>query len=284
MLGLLALPYQPALIQCMCGAMNATELPSCHAASSSCKAPAGVHVVGGSITRGEGAKHAHYSYAFRFFNAINASFPHSGHVFENKGINAATSLLYTPCMSYHVPEGADLVVLEFTMNDPSDGPLTTAARRSYESVVRQLVARPGGPAILQLHAWSWWRPGKSPDLPDGVDHGLFYWPQGERDLTLFANYYDFPSVSVRAASFHLQSVGIKHFKVDKLATAGWAASVRRHYFAGQNGTAFEGKLYGVPANQSDAYLYADGLHPHDTGHAVMAELLLHPLARAIEEV
>lgn len=76
MLGLLALPYQPALIQCMCGAMNATELPSCHAASSSCKAPAGVHVVGGSITRGEGAKHAHYSYAFRFFNAINASFPH----------------------------------------------------------------------------------------------------------------------------------------------------------------------------------------------------------------
>lgn len=36
----------------------------------------------------------------------------NGHVFENKGINAATSLLYTPCMSYHVPEGADLVVLE----------------------------------------------------------------------------------------------------------------------------------------------------------------------------
>lgn len=116
-------------------------------------------MLGGSITRGGGAKRAHYSYAFRFLNAINASFPHrwpcsvavlctrmsssaalklalhvfparahnapmgtntpatrtpmcSGHVFENKGINAATSLLYAPCMSYHVPEGADLVVLE----------------------------------------------------------------------------------------------------------------------------------------------------------------------------
>ena len=36
----------------------------------------------------------------------------SGHVFANKGVSAATSFLYAPCMSYHVPEGADLVVLE----------------------------------------------------------------------------------------------------------------------------------------------------------------------------
>jgi hypothetical protein len=143
------------------------------------------------------------------------------------------------------------------MNDPYDGPLTTAVRRSYESIIRQLVARPDGPAILQLHAWSWWRPGKSPDLPDGVDHGLFYWPQGERDLTLFAHYYDFPSVSVRSGTFHLQNMGIEHFKVDKIAAAGWTTNEQRHYFAEPNGTVVEGKLAAAPADQNDQYFYSD---------------------------
>ena len=46
-------------------------------------------------------------------------------------------------------------------------------------------------------------------------------------------------------------------QVDKLASAGWAADVQRHYFAGPNGTAVEGTLYGVPAEENDEYFYAD---------------------------
>ncbi|PRW60976.1 hypothetical protein C2E21_0414 [Chlorella sorokiniana] len=175
--------------------------------------PIKVYTLGGSITRGGGARSEELKYVARFFNAINASFPHRDHVFANKGSSAATSFFFAPCMSYHAPEGADLVVVEFTMNDPYDGPLTTAVRRSYES--------------------------------------------GERDLTLFAHYYDFPSVSVRSGTFHLQNMGIEHFKVDKIAAAGWTTNEQRHYFAEPNGTVVEGKLAAAPADQNDQYFYSD---------------------------
>jgi hypothetical protein len=72
--------------------------------------------LGGSITRGGGARSEELKYVARFFNAINASFPHRDHVFANKGSSAATSFFFAPCMSYHAPEGADLVVVEVRMD------------------------------------------------------------------------------------------------------------------------------------------------------------------------
>ena len=52
-------------------------------------------------------------------------------------------------------QDADLVVLEFTMNDHRDAPYGNSERRAYEQLIRKLGGMQGAPAILQLHHYAW---------------------------------------------------------------------------------------------------------------------------------
>ncbi|PSC68081.1 hypothetical protein C2E20_8267 [Micractinium conductrix] len=238
--------------------------------------PIKVFTLGGSVTGGGGASHPpDNSYVQRFFKFIQKSFPHSGHVLQNKAISASTAFLYSHCLQHHVPPDADLVSLEFSVNERSDAPFQSIERRSYEQLLRRLLALPGRPAVIMLHHYGWWEA-----AGDGLDRGLYY-RQPEADLTTLAQYYDVPAVSVRAATYHLMQAGVRKFKVNRVAMAG-----RPHRFLAANGSLEWGDIPASPPRPAIRanFFYQDSLHPYDPGHQTLAELLAEPLVRAVWEV
>lgn len=189
---------------------------------------------------------------------------------------------------------------------------------------------PDAPPAPAAPACRWEAPG------DGLDRGLFYHAP-EQDLTLLAQYYDLPSLSLRAATWHLQNAGIHRFRVrcvagepapgrcqahvlqyqrrarapnapcranqlpahsparslpavpspppcprqvDRVPMAG-----RAHKYIAANGSSYWGVIPTIPRKElAPAFFLVDGMHPGDTGHAALAELLVAPLARAAREV
>jgi hypothetical protein len=67
------------------------------------------------------------------------------------------------------------------MNEENDAPYTKPQRRGYEQLVRKLLRMPGPPAIIQMHHYAWWRA-----HADGVEQGIFYFPQAEAQLYVFS--------------------------------------------------------------------------------------------------
>ncbi|KAI3428300.1 hypothetical protein D9Q98_006679 [Chlorella vulgaris] len=235
--------------------------------------PIKVFALGGSITGGGGATIPKLGYVERFFSFIQAAFPHEEHVMVNKAIAASTAFLYATCLQHHVPQDVDLVTLEFSANERADAPFTSLERRSFEQLIRRLLQYPGRPAILLLHHYAWWEaPG------DGVDRGLFY-RQPEGQLTEMAHYYDIPTVSIRAAAYHLMAAGVDKFRVDAVPMAG-----RAHAFLLPNGSRVVGVIPSSPPNTPwEPFFLVDGMHPGNFGHQALAELLAQPLIRAVWE-
>ena len=113
------------------------------------------------------------------------------------------------------------MVLEFSINEHPEAPYTDRQRMGYEQLIRKLLRMPGRcvalpvppcallrldcfkngphaviltsarhsgcfpchcrPALIQLHYYAWWR-----SEGDGVEQGLFYFPQAEAQLTVFS--------------------------------------------------------------------------------------------------
>ncbi|KAL4421416.1 hypothetical protein ABPG75_010707 [Micractinium tetrahymenae] len=230
--------------------------------------PIKVFTLGASVTRGIGATKPGRSYPQRLFQFLNASFPHSGHEFYNRGIGGTSSGVYAVCAEQMVHEDGDIVILEFTINDAKDAPYTDSGRRGYEQLIRKLMALPGRPAILQLHHWAWWHA-----VGDGIsDGGLFYYPPAEAQLSVFAQYYDFPVLSTRAAMWRLMQAREPLFNPD-----------RQRY--GEGG--YSPTNVFIPAAEPGRlqdYWYRDRTHPGDEGHGTLAELLASALSRAVLEV
>ncbi|KAL4447553.1 hypothetical protein ABPG75_004772 [Micractinium tetrahymenae] len=226
--------------------------------------PIKVYTLGASVTRGIGTTDRRYSYASRFFEYINSTFPHSDHVFVNRGIGGTSSAIYSVCAEHMVKQNADLVVLEFSANDKRDAPYSDPERKGYEQLIRKLLNMRGRPALIQLHHYAWWHA-----IGDGiVDGGLFYFPAAEAQLGVFAQYYDFPSVSVRAAMWHLMRARVDQFNPDA-ARLGATASPSEY------------PIPGAEPGKEKTYWYRDRTHPGDEGHGMLAELLAHVLARAV---
>ncbi|PRW61062.1 hypothetical protein C2E21_0336 [Chlorella sorokiniana] len=129
-----------------------------------------------------------------------------------------------------------------------------------------MLQRPSQPTLLLLQYYPWMR-----SFGDGVTQGLYY-REPETEMTVIGQYYDLPVVSVRAAAWRLMHEGIDGFKADK-----GAHSIGLNW----------GNKSIIPqaeAGEVDQYFYSDGLHPGPGGARVMAELMIHPLAVAVEEV
>ncbi|KAL4427825.1 hypothetical protein ABPG75_001914 [Micractinium tetrahymenae] len=237
--------------------------------------PIKVYALGGSVTGGGGSSYPPATaYVSRFFRWINATFPHRDHVFVNRAIPASTAFLFATCLSHHVPADADLVTLEFTVNERKEAPFTSIERRAFEQLLRRLLAYPGRPAIMMLHHYSWFE-----STGDGLNQGLYY-AEPESQLSTLAQFYDVPVLSVRAAVWRLMAAGARHFRVNKVTLKD-----RTHRYL-QNGTWLERTL---PVSAQGplaklAFYYVDSLHPYDPGHQTLAELLVHPLVRAVREV
>ncbi|KAL4854367.1 hypothetical protein ACK3TF_004885 [Chlorella vulgaris] len=163
-----------------------------------------------------------------------------------------------PCL-----HDADVVVVEYTKNENCTAEFDSFERREYEQLLRRVLRLPSQPAVVLLHSYAWLLA-----AGDGVTEGSFY-TNTEGQLATLAQFYDVPSLSLRAAVWHLMQAGIDGFKVDKVS-----------------GQAFTSSLTGrtVPTAakcEAEGYCYMDGAHPTATGHLAMAELLAGLFSRAV---
>ncbi|KAL4440672.1 hypothetical protein ABPG77_000381 [Micractinium sp. CCAP 211/92] len=227
--------------------------------------PIKAFTIGGSVTRGAGASSPDRSFPERFFAFLNATFPHREHVLQNKGIGASTSGIFSVCAEAIVPPDADLVVAEFTFNEPGDQPFTSPQRRGFEQLLRKLARLPGAPAVVVLHHYAWWF-----CHGDGIKGGLYY-RAAEAQFATLAQYYDMPSPSVRDAAWPLMQAGIPPFKVSHVLKKGQTTPAGVELPVAEPGT--EGQ-----------YFFYDKVHPSDVGHQVMAELLAGVVLQAVDRV
>lgn len=227
--------------------------------------PIKAFTIGGSVTRGAGASEPDRSFPARFFAFLNATFPHGEHVLQNKGIGASTSGIFSVCAEALIPPDADLVVAEFTFNEPGDQPFASPQRRGFEQLLRKLARLPGAPAVVVLHHYAWWF-----CHGDGVKGGLYY-RAAEAQFATLAQYYDMPSPSVRDAAWPLMREDVAPFKVSRVLKPGQTTPAGVELPVAQPGT--EGQ-----------YFFYDKVHPSDVGHQVMAELLAGVVLQAVDRV
>eukprot|EP00887_Chlorella_sp_A99_P006691 scaffold3.g6691.t1 len=207
--------------------------------------PLRVATLGGSVTRGAGAT-----------SQLNSSYP------------PQLERLLNACFPLTDGWDVDLAIIEFTTNDPPAAPYASPARRAYEQLLRGLLRRPGV-AVVLLHHYAWWVPVASEG--EAAAGGQFH-HIGEASLAAFGQYYDIPSLSLRSAVWPLMHAGAPGFQVDRLAGAEAATA--------PDGTVLQPA--GTRDAQSEEHFYADVIHPSDTGHKAIAELLAGVVARALE--
>ncbi|EFN58648.1 hypothetical protein CHLNCDRAFT_140901 [Chlorella variabilis] len=203
--------------------------------------PIKAYALGGSVTAGRGASDLSLAYPSRFFQFINATWPHRDHVLVNRGMGATTSGIFAACVRRMVPEDADLVVLEFSLNDVEGLPFASGDRRGHEQLLRGLLRARRPPALLQFHTFRYWHP-----VPHSraVEDGLFYEPDTERQLAVFAHYYDIPAVSLRSAAYHVMRAGVKGFQASVHAVmSDGEGPTLNHHIPTANSTEWEALFY-----------------------------------------
>lgn len=222
--------------------------------------PIRVVMLGGSVTNSAAYAAQGLSYATRFFSFINTTWPNPGHSFVNWGQPSANSAWFAPCVDTLVGKEADLVVVEFAVNDKQAAERASPQRRTYEQLLRRLLGLPSRPAVVMLHHYSW-----HSAAGDGTLEGLFY---GEPESTFqeLARYYDLPSMSLRGAAWRQMYENMDGFKVGEVM----------HPNVKVRGVL----LPQAPAGQAASYVYDDFVHPSPMGHQLLAELLCAPLIRA----
>ncbi|KAI7846460.1 hypothetical protein COHA_000070 [Chlorella ohadii] len=213
--------------------------------------PVSVSMLGGSVTAGQGAMHGG-PYVARWFNWLKEISEAEGlpanHTLKNPAFGGSTSAIFTVCVNDMVQEDADLVVVEFSLNDDpgSSGKYKeNALRLSMERLMRKLLALPNKPAVVVLNHYGWLvcrQPGSNL---------ASYACSAENDFNVLGQYYGLPSLSIRAAAYHLMAQNVSGYQA--------YGPYRDH---------------GKDANESDLY-YFDEVHPQDrTGHWALADLLV----------
>ncbi|BDA47126.1 hypothetical protein COCOBI_09-5810 [Coccomyxa sp. Obi] len=160
--------------------------------------------LGGSITCGS-ITHDVPSYIEQVFQWINATFPHPENTFINSCKGGSGSTETALCFDAKVPRNADLITMEFTLNDayshvpyavehnihnplawPRDmhsdrrhAPKFSSFRtwRGFEVLLRSALVHPNEPALVYIHAW----------VPPF--EGFSWWMSQEADMSAFLEYY-----------------------------------------------------------------------------------------------
>ncbi|BDA48468.1 hypothetical protein COCOBI_12-1470 [Coccomyxa sp. Obi] len=157
-----------------------------------------VVAVGGSVTTGMGARLWNESYVQRIHSWLQSlgTQDHPVHIeFTNSAVSATTSSYTSQCVNDFVPADADLILVEFSVNDwETVDPATftwmdNSLRRGFERLLRKLLRLKSTPAVLVLH---WWAP---------LHFLSSYWNVAEDELDVIASYYRLQSVSFRDAFY-----------------------------------------------------------------------------------
>ncbi|GAB4814840.1 hypothetical protein N2152v2_001886 [Parachlorella kessleri] len=246
--------------------------------------PVTVVALGGSVTWGAIQGNG---YASQFFSWITATFPtrpgKGPHRLLNRGVGGATSSLFATCTRHFVPGDADLVIVEFALNDGAAmtcrgvrDPFDAPPRRAFEVLLRKLLGLPSHPAVVLLMYYNWFMAKAGEGCPAGAPKeclllsggpGQFH-VSGENDLAVLGAYYGLPVLSMRAALYPLLLSGTKGFNVST-----WASN---DYKPHQRG--------GLLPNLEDL-VYLDHIHPADaTGMRYLADLLVAALRHAARDL
>ncbi|GIL54227.1 hypothetical protein Vafri_9775 [Volvox africanus] len=111
------------------------------------------------------------------------------HEFLNGAVPGTMSGYTSSCLTHHLIPGADLIFVEFAVND---SPLNSWApegspRKPLERLLRKLLNLPSQPAVVLVNMFAM-----------GPSHGNYLYT-AERDFMEFATYYSLPTVSLKAA-------------------------------------------------------------------------------------
>ena len=194
----------------------------------------------------------------------------------NNGARGATGSDYMQlCINQHVKKEADLIMIEYAVNEPWQGvPLNTLdkpLRRNYETLIRKALDYPKKPSVVQMSYYSWYQPQDKPagfedyskrwvtgdNISFYLSNGTF-WGNAERDYSEIARYYHLPALSVKAACYELFLANAMHFQV-----MNGPVDMYRH-------------LNETPDTDEVSQFYNDRFHPYSsTGHRVVAEIAFH---------
>ena len=198
--------------------------------------PVSMAVVGGSISAGatyttlRGEK-ASWLWHRLFFDWLNATFPHRANSQFNGALPASTPGYVESCITLHVPVASDLVFVEYAAN--FDNP------RAYERLLRRLLRYRPQPAIILLNMPYFFGSGLArnidPSVPTSARDLNFTFQDtmaAENSITLLAQHYGLPSLSMRNALFHemqanvTEAMRLKDVMLDRVHP-----SVRGHQYA-----------------------------------------------------
>ncbi|KAG2489898.1 hypothetical protein HYH03_011700 [Edaphochlamys debaryana] len=194
------------------------------------------------------------------------------HRFLNGAVAGTSSGYMSACFHHHLPPEVDLVLVEYSVNDPPYPSQDMSRRRAFERLLRKALALPFRPAVVLVHMFGW----------RGGEAG--YWETAERDLDQFASYYGLSSVSLRAAmlpSAAAAASAAAALNASAWAASAWAAAAGPGPGGARAGPAFaaayRAHLAAAPPSAAavlGAALFAeDPVHPGRGGHVVVAELL-----------
>jgi hypothetical protein len=212
--------------------------------------PLRIGVVGGSISWGSAVKRGVEDWPSLVTTFLNQYYPNANISLTNGCVPATPASFTSACLQNLVPQDADLVFVEFAVNEsgagekqePSADDLRRAAIR-YERLLRKLLSLPRRPAVVLLHL-------PAVGMTMGLSHPWCrqYNQTAEDHLATVGDYYDAPSVSLRKAIWRLAR------QPDS-----------RH---AMNFTDF------FSDTQKQPY---DFIHPLGPGHRAIADLVLHAL-------
>ncbi|EJD40558.1 hypothetical protein AURDEDRAFT_115833 [Auricularia subglabra TFB-10046 SS5] len=134
-------------------------------------------IIGGSLSRGHGCECI--TFHRQIFDWWNETFPHPDNVYVDGSVGARGSNYFKFCHIEHLPQDADLIILELSINDdPVEG-----HAKNIESILRATLDYPKKPAVIVTASFS---------LMGKMAMG------GDAHLSV-AQYYDVPVVNLRHA-------------------------------------------------------------------------------------
>eukprot|EP00884_Botryococcus_braunii_P002068 jgi/Botrbrau1/11862/Bobra.0175s0022.3 len=154
-----------------------------------------VVVLGASISAGMGVSELRNSYASLLSNWFHSFKSIGGDVeFINSAVRGTTSSYASLCVDDFVPTDADIVILEYALNDwdvvrEKASWMDNYQRRAYERLIRKILSRPNSPAILLAH---WWAP---------RHFAYSFWNVAEDQCTIVGKYYGLSAISFRDAYY-----------------------------------------------------------------------------------
>lgn len=164
-----------------------------------------VVTIGGSITSGQGCPDAPY-WGKYLFGLMEATYGAEHLETVNGAVGGTISAYMSVCHNMHVPADADLVFVEYSINDSSkiEPTFQNNVRRGFERLLRKLLNYDHKPAVVLMHAYVWHfeHPSKGS-----------FWSNAEREHGEFALYYHLPMLSVKAAVFERMLAGDEGFQV-----------------------------------------------------------------------